>query len=47
MDFNINKSAVKSHARVLFAGANLKITLQTNDEIQQNLPVYFWVQAHS
>lgn len=43
MDFNINKSAVKSHAYALFVGANLKPTPQNNDEMQQYLPVDFWV----
>lgn len=39
MDFNINESAVKTHAHALFVGANLETTPQTNDD----LPVYFGV----
>jgi len=42
MDFNITKSAVKSHAHALFVGADLKTISQTNNEMQQYLLVYFW-----
>lgn len=45
MDFNINKSPVKSHVCALFVGENLKTTPKTKDEMQQYLPLYFWIQA--